>query len=87
VLLDGVNTNAAALVAVALCPDVVGYLIAGHLSTEPGARHALHHLDLTPLIDLDMRLGEGTGALLAVPIVRAAARALTDMALISDVAP
>ncbi len=87
VLLDGVNTNAAALVAAALCPAVVGYLIAGHLSTEPGGRHALDHLGLSPLIDLDMRLGEGTGALLAVPIVRAAARALTDMALIADVAP
>ena len=63
VLLDGVNTNAAALVAVALCPAAIGYLIAGHLSTEPGATHALAHLGLSPLLDLEMRLGEGTGAL------------------------
>jgi nicotinate-nucleotide--dimethylbenzimidazole phosphoribosyltransferase len=86
VVLDGVNTNAAALVAAALCPAVVGYLIAGHRSTEPGATHALAHLGLEPLLDLDMRLGEGSGALLAIPIVRAAARALAEMATIEEVA-
>ena len=85
VVLDGVNTNAAALVATAFCPAVRGYLIAGHRSTEPGAAHALAHLGLEPLLDLGMRLGEGSGALLAIPIVRAAARALAEMATIDEV--
>lgn len=80
VVLDGVATTAAALAAVGLCPQVTGYLIAGHRSTEPGAAVALDHLGLTPLLDLELRLGEGTGGLLAVPLVAAAARALADMA-------
>jgi len=84
VVLDGVNTDAAALVACSLCPNAVGYLIAGHLSVEPGARVALEKLKLKPLVDLGMRLGEGTGALLAVPIVRAAAAALAEMATFEE---
>jgi nicotinate-nucleotide--dimethylbenzimidazole phosphoribosyltransferase len=80
VLLDGVIAGAAALVARALAPDVVDYLIAGHMSTEPGARLALTALGLRPLLDLDMRLGEGSGAALALPIVAAAARVLRDVA-------
>ncbi|HSJ46561.1 MAG TPA: nicotinate-nucleotide--dimethylbenzimidazole phosphoribosyltransferase [Euzebyales bacterium] len=84
ILLDGVVTNAAALAAVGLCPPVRGYLIAGHRSTEPAAGVALDHLDLTPLLDLGLRLGEGTGGLLAVPLVAAAARALTDMTTLAE---
>ena len=84
VVLDGVVTNAAALVAVALCPAIGGYLIASHRSAEPGASVALGHLGLDPLLDLGMRLGEGTGGLLAVPFVQAAARALGEMATLSD---
>lgn len=80
VLLDGVNAGAAALVAAALCPDAVGYCLAGHRSAEPGHRLALAHLGLEPLLDLGMRLGEGTGALLALPVVQGAARALHDVA-------
>jgi nicotinate-nucleotide--dimethylbenzimidazole phosphoribosyltransferase len=80
VVLDGVIAGAAALVARALAPDVVDYLIAGHMSTEPGARRALTALGLRPLLDLDMRLGEGSGAALALPIVAAAARVLRDVA-------
>ena len=80
VVLDGVIACAAALVARALAPDVVDCLIAGHVSTEPGARRALTALGLRPLLDLDMRLGEGSGAALALPIVAAAARVLRDVA-------
>jgi nicotinate-nucleotide--dimethylbenzimidazole phosphoribosyltransferase len=80
VVLDGVNVGAAALVAAAMAPDAVGYCVAGHRSVEPGHALALAHLGLTPLLDLGMRLGEGTGGLLAVPVVQAAARALQDVA-------
>jgi hypothetical protein len=55
-------------------------LVAGHLSTEPGARRALAALGLRPLLDLGLRLGEGTGAALALPIVESAARVLRDLA-------
>lgn len=80
VLLDGVIAGSAALAAATLCPDAVGYCVAGHRSAEPGHRLALTHLGLTPVLDLGMRLGEGTGALLALPIVASAARALADVA-------
>jgi nicotinate-nucleotide--dimethylbenzimidazole phosphoribosyltransferase len=84
VVLDGVVSNAAALVARALAPNSADYMIAGHLSAEPGARIALEELDLDPLLDLGMRLGEGTGGLLAVPLVRAAARVLEEMATMEE---
>jgi nicotinate-nucleotide--dimethylbenzimidazole phosphoribosyltransferase len=80
VVLDGVIACAAALAARAFAPDVAGRLIAGHLSTEPGARRALEALGLRPLLDLGLRLGEGSGAVLALPVVAAAARVLRDMA-------
>jgi len=80
VLLDGVIACAAAVAARAFAPQVTGYLIAGHLSTEPGALRALDVLGLQPLLDLGMRLGEGSGAVLALPVVAAAARVLRDMA-------
>jgi len=80
VLLDGVIACAAALAAAAFAPDVTGCLIAGHLSTEPGAARALESLGLRPLLDLGLRLGEGSGAVLALPVVAAAARVLRDMA-------
>ena len=80
VVLDGVIACAAALAARAFAPDVTGCLIAGHLSTEPGARRALQVLGLRPLLDLGLRLGEGSGAVLALPVVAAAARVLRDMA-------
>ena len=80
VILDGVIACAAALVARALAPDVVDCLIAGHVSTEPGAHRALTALGLRPVLNLGMRLGEGSGAALALPIVAAAARVLRDVA-------
>jgi len=80
VLLDGVNAGAAALVAAAFAPHAVGACLAGHRSVEPAHQLALAHLGLDPVIDLEMRLGEGTGALLALPVARGAARALRDVA-------
>jgi nicotinate-nucleotide--dimethylbenzimidazole phosphoribosyltransferase len=80
VILDGVIAGAAALAACALAPGTVSCLIAGHRSVEPGHSIALEHLGLRPLVDLDLRLGEGTGALLALPIVQSACRALREVA-------
>lgn len=80
VVLDGVIAGAAALVAVALAPDVRGACVAGHRSAEPGHAAALSHLELRPLVDLELRLGEGTGALLALPLVQAAVRVLHEVA-------
>jgi nicotinate-nucleotide--dimethylbenzimidazole phosphoribosyltransferase len=84
VVVDGVVTLAGALVATALVPAATGYLVAGHRSTEPGASAALEHLGLDPLLDLGLRLGEGTGGCLAVPLLRAAARILSEMATFGD---
>jgi nicotinate-nucleotide--dimethylbenzimidazole phosphoribosyltransferase len=80
VILDGVSAGAAALVARAIAPEVLAACIAGHRSAEPGHRAALTTLGLRPLIDLDLRLGEGTGALLALPLVQSAARAMREVA-------
>jgi nicotinate-nucleotide--dimethylbenzimidazole phosphoribosyltransferase len=80
VILDGVISGAAALAAAALAPGAVDYCTAGHLSVEPGHAVALSRLGLEPVVDLGLRLGEGTGALLALPIVQSAARALRDVA-------
>jgi nicotinate-nucleotide--dimethylbenzimidazole phosphoribosyltransferase len=80
VILDGVIAGSAALAAAALAPDAVAAAIAGHRSVEPGATVALANLGLEPLVDLGLRLGEGTGALLAAPIVASAARVLHDVA-------
>jgi nicotinate-nucleotide--dimethylbenzimidazole phosphoribosyltransferase len=80
VLLDGVNAGAAALAAARLAPACVGYCLGGHVSAEPGHARALAHLGVEPLLDLGMRLGEGTGALLALPVALGAARALHDVA-------
>ncbi|MBT8226116.1 MAG: nicotinate-nucleotide--dimethylbenzimidazole phosphoribosyltransferase [Dactylosporangium sp.] len=80
VILDGVIAVSSALVAQALAADAVTAMIAGHRSVEPGATIALTKLGLTPLVDLGLRLGEGTGALLAVPLVATAVRALREVA-------
>jgi nicotinate-nucleotide--dimethylbenzimidazole phosphoribosyltransferase len=84
VVLDGVIALAGALVAAAIEPATVDVMIAGHRSPEPAASIALDHLGLDPLLDLGLRLGEGTGALLAVPLVQAAARALREMATLDE---
>jgi nicotinate-nucleotide--dimethylbenzimidazole phosphoribosyltransferase len=80
VILDGVIAGSAALVASALCPQARAAWVAGHRSAEPGHAFALEHLGLRPLVSLDLRLGEGTGALLALPLVQSAVRALAEVA-------
>ncbi|MFJ3965771.1 nicotinate-nucleotide--dimethylbenzimidazole phosphoribosyltransferase [Streptomyces sp. NPDC090036] len=80
VILDGVSAGAAALVARAVAPESLSACIAGHRSAEPGHVAALNKLGLRPLVDLDLRLGEGTGALLALPLVQSAARAMHEVA-------
>ncbi len=87
VLLDGLISTAAALIAVAIAPHTIDYFLAGHQSVEPGHRIALRALGLRPLLKLEMRLGEGSGAALAIPIVRAAAGAMATMATLDEVLP
>jgi nicotinate-nucleotide--dimethylbenzimidazole phosphoribosyltransferase len=84
VLVDGVIACAGLIAADALVRDATARCIAGHRSTEPGATVVLDALGLVPVLDLDLRLGEGTGACLAVPVVQAAARVLRDMATFED---
>jgi nicotinate-nucleotide--dimethylbenzimidazole phosphoribosyltransferase len=84
VILDGVIAGAAAVVATALADDVVAACVAGHRSVEPGHAVALRHLGLRPMVDLDLRLGEGTGAVLALPLIQAAAHVLAEMATFED---
>lgn len=80
IVLDGFVTNVAALVAERLEPGIVDVLIASHRSPEPGASQVLAELGLTPLLDLGLRLGEGTGAVACVPLLRAAVAAQLEMA-------
>ena len=84
VVVDGLISTAAAMIAAQLAPDAKNYMIAGHQSAEPGHSIALEFLGLTPLQHLDMRLGEGTGALLAIPVIEAAMRILQEMATFDD---
>ncbi|HTP00871.1 MAG TPA: nicotinate-nucleotide--dimethylbenzimidazole phosphoribosyltransferase [Anaerolineales bacterium] len=84
VVIDGFISTAAALVAVCLAPAARDYMIAAHVSQEQGHRAMLNWLRLEPLLDLRMRLGEGTGAVLAMHVVDAACRALTDMATFDE---
>lgn len=84
VVLDGVIAGSATLVAQALSPDAVSYCLAGHRSVEPGHTAALGALGLRPLVELDLRLGEGSGAVLAVPLIRSAAAILAEMATFAD---
>jgi nicotinate-nucleotide--dimethylbenzimidazole phosphoribosyltransferase len=80
VLVDGVIAVAAAVVAEALAPGCTTFCFAGHRSSEPGASVGLEHLGLVPLLDLELRLGEGTGACLALPILQVSARIVREMA-------
>ena len=84
VLLDGLISVASALMAERLAPGAAAWFAAGHRSTEPAQTLALDKLGLVPVLDLGMRLGEGSGAVAAVPLVRSAALLLRDVALLAD---
>ncbi|MFR9729162.1 nicotinate-nucleotide--dimethylbenzimidazole phosphoribosyltransferase [Saccharopolyspora sp. MS10] len=84
VLLDGVVVGAAAMVAEELAPGARQWWLAGHRSAEPGGALVLEHLDLSPILDLDMRLGEGSGAVTALPVLSAAVRVLAEMATFGE---
>jgi nicotinate-nucleotide--dimethylbenzimidazole phosphoribosyltransferase len=85
-LVDGFIATAAAALAVRFDPRVKNYLLAAHLSTEPGHAPLLQIIGQRPLLDLEMRLGEGTGAALAIPVVRSAVEAFTSMATFASAA-
>lgn len=85
VLVDGFIASAAALAAIRLVPAVQDYCVFCHRSAEQGHQRMLAALEVEPLLDLGLRLGEGTGALLALPAVRAASRLLSDVASLDDV--
>ena len=87
VLLDGIVSVAEACVAEDLEAGVVGWCAAGHRSTEPAQQLALDKLGLQPVLDLGMRLGEGTGALVALPVLRSAVLVLRELALLADLQP
>jgi nicotinate-nucleotide--dimethylbenzimidazole phosphoribosyltransferase len=80
VVIDGFISGAGALIATSLAPQVKDYIIAGHCSSEKGHKIILEYMGLKPILDLDMRLGEGTGAVLGIMIVEASCRILNEMA-------
>ena len=84
VVIDGFISGAAALIATGLCPQLKDYLIASHVSVEPGHRVMLRHMGLRPLLDLDLRLGEGTGAALGISLAEASVRLLAEMATFGE---
>jgi nicotinate-nucleotide--dimethylbenzimidazole phosphoribosyltransferase len=79
VVVDGFISTAGALIAHSLCPAAADYMFAGHCSEEPGHRHMLDHLKLAPILNLGMRLGEGTGGALAMSVIEAAVRVMTEV--------
>ena len=84
VVVDGFISGAAALAAAALAPACLDYIFPSHRSAEPGHTVVLEHLGLDPVLDLDMRLGEGTGAALAFGIIDAACRMMSGMATFAE---
>lgn len=80
IVLDGLISTVAGLIAVRLCPTIKPFLVASHVGPEPGHRIALAEIGITPLLDLNLRLGEGTGAVLSLPLIASAADLLRDMA-------
>ncbi|BAI81499.1 nicotinate-nucleotide--dimethylbenzimidazole phosphoribosyltransferase [Deferribacter desulfuricans SSM1] len=84
VIIDGLISTAGALIAYKLCPTVKEYMFAGHISEEPGHKYMLEYLGLSPLLRLNMRLGEGTGAVLAMHILDAAVKIITEVATFEE---
>jgi nicotinate-nucleotide--dimethylbenzimidazole phosphoribosyltransferase len=84
VVADGFISTAAAALAVAACPYARDYLFIGHLSAEPGHRALAEFIEVRPILDLGMRLGEGTGAALAIHIIEASTRILSEMATFQE---
>ena len=84
VVVDGFIAACGALVAFEMCPKIKDYLIAAHRSVEAGHMAILKHINLRPLLNLDMRLGEGTGAALGIGIAEAAVKIFTEMATFSE---
>jgi len=84
VVIDGFISTAGALIATELAPEVRNYLFASHLSLEKGHRIALDYLRLSPLLNLNLRLGEGTGAALAISVIEAGVKILTQMATFEE---
>ena len=84
VVIDGFISGAAALIATALSPQAKDYLIAAHVSAEPGHKFLLNFLGLKPLLDLEMRLGEGTGAAIGISVAEAAVKTLSGMATFAE---
>ncbi len=84
VVVDGFISGAAALIATSLAPKLKDFLIAGHVSVEPGHRFTLDYLGLEPLLDLGMRLGEGTGAALGIILAETSARILSEMSTFTE---
>lgn len=84
VVIDGFISGAGALIATELVPQAKDYIIAGHRSQEPGHRVMLDHMGLEPVLDLDMRLGEGTGAALSFSLIEASVKILSDMATFGE---
>jgi nicotinate-nucleotide--dimethylbenzimidazole phosphoribosyltransferase len=84
IVLDGSIVGAAALLAVTICPAVQPYLIASHRSVEPGHRIVLELLELEPLMDLGLRLGEGSGAAICLHLIRLACRLPREMATFGE---
>lgn len=87
VLLDGLMSLACAVVAEQVAPGASAWWVAGHRSTEPAQAHALKSLGLEPLLDLGMRLGEGSGAVAALPVLRSGIAVMRDVALLSEILP
>jgi nicotinate-nucleotide--dimethylbenzimidazole phosphoribosyltransferase len=84
VMIDGFISGAAALIAAGLCPQATDYMIAGHCSVEPGHKILLEKLGLKPLLNLEMRLGEGTGAALGMSLAESSTRILAEMATFAE---
>jgi len=84
VVVDGFISTAGALIAHSICPVTADFMFAGHISAEPGHRPMMHHLGLTPILDLGMRLGEGTGGVMAMMVIESAVSIFRDMATFDE---